>query len=79
MSHVEHSKYCHCVCTDLYELQAAIEEARAIHIKLEPRDECLLCGKTDGSCDNCKWTKNCVCCDEEWPCDTFIALDLKRS
>jgi len=35
MSHPEHSKHCHCVCTDLFDLQAAIEQARAIHYRHE--------------------------------------------
>jgi hypothetical protein len=77
MSHPDHSKHCHCVCTDLYDLQAAIETARAIHLQPEPRDKCIMCGATDGSCDNCKWVKNCIVCNEEWPCDTFIALDYQ--
>ena len=75
----EHTHYCHCVDTDLYELQAAIEEARAIHLEPEPKHNCIVCGNNAGLCDNCKWTKNCVVCNEVWPCDTFIALDLERS
>ena len=75
MSHPDHSKHCHCVCTDLFDLQAAIEQARAIHLKPEPRDECIMCKTNTGSCDNCKWVHNCIVCNEPWPCDTFIALD----
>ncbi len=80
MTNNEHSKYCHCVCTDLYELQAAIEQARAIHVQHEPRDKpCIACGTNYRACDNCKWLNDCVVCLETWPCDTFIALDLERS
>jgi hypothetical protein len=76
----EHSNYCHCVCTDLIDLQSAIEMARAIHIKHEPNDKpCLVCDTVDGSCDNCRWIKDCVVCAEAWPCDTFIALDYEAS
>jgi hypothetical protein len=75
----EHSKYCHCVCQDLFEYQAAIEMARAIHIKYTPNEKpCLICDRLDGACDNCRWIKDCVVCGELWPCDTFIALDLER-
>jgi hypothetical protein len=74
----EHSKHCHCVCTDLFDLQAAIEEARAIHYRKEPRDvNCLVCGTTTENCDNCKYLKDCIVCGEEWPCDTYIALDYQ--
>lgn len=75
MSHPEHSKHCHCVCTDLFDLQAAIEQARAIHMKATAKSECLICGTIEGKCENCKHINNCIVCDEEWPCDTFIALD----
>lgn len=75
----EHSQHCHCVCTDLADLQAAIEQAREIHLQPEPKTNCIMCGTTNGSCDNCKWVKNCIVCAEEWPCDTFIALDLETN
>jgi hypothetical protein len=75
----EHSQHCHCVCTDLAELQAAIEQARQIHLQPEPKTNCIMCGTTTGSCDNCKWVKNCIVCAELWPCDTFIALDLETN
>lgn len=75
----EHSQHCHCVCTDLAELQAAIEQAREIHLQPEPKTNCIMCGTTTGSCDNCKWVKNCIVCAEQWPCDTFIALDLETN
>jgi len=76
----KHSKYCHCVCQDLFEYQAAIEQARAIHIQYTPNDKpCLVCNTTNGSCNNCRWLKDCVACGQKWPCDTFIALDLERS
>ena len=78
MSHPDHSNHCHCVCTDLFDLQAAIEEARAIHLKPEPRDKCLMCGTTEGKCDNCKYIHDCIVCGEVWPCDTFIALDYMK-
>ena len=72
----QHSKYCHCVCTDLIDLQSAIEMARAIHIQHQPPNkDCLICGKQDGNCANCRYLKDCIVCGEEWPCDTFIALD----
>jgi hypothetical protein len=79
MSHPEHSKHCHCVCTDLFDLQAAIEEARAIHVRHEPviDKDCLVCGTKDRRCDNCKYLNDCIVCGEEWPCDTFIALDYR--
>ena len=75
----KHSQHCHCVCTDLADLQAAIEQARAIHLQPEPKTNCIMCGTTTGSCDNCKWVKNCIVCAEQWPCDTFIALDLETN
>ena len=75
----KHSQHCHCVCTDLADLQAAIEQARQIHLQPEPKTNCIMCGTTTGSCDNCKWVKNCIVCAEQWPCDTFIALDLETN
>jgi hypothetical protein len=76
MSHPEHSKHCHCVCTDLFDLQAAIEQARAIHYRHEKTEKpCLVCGTTDENCDNCRQYKDCIVCHEQFPCDTFIALD----
>jgi len=77
MANSEHSKYCHCVCTDLSDLQEAIEKARAIHLQPEPRDNCIMCGTSTGSCNNCKWILNCIICAERWPCDTFRALDIE--
>lgn len=72
----EHSKHCHCVCTDLFELQETIEQARALHFRKDPSGkDCLVCGTTTEDCDNCKFLKDCLVCGEEWPCDTFIALD----
>jgi hypothetical protein len=72
----EHSNYCHCVCTDLSDLQEAIEQARAIHYRKDASDkDCLVCGTKEENCDNCKFLKDCLVCGEEWPCDTFIALD----
>jgi len=75
MPHDEHSKHCHCVCTDLFDLQEAIEKARAIHTRYTPNKNCLMCGNTDGSCVNCAYLKDCIVCGDVWPCDTFIALD----
>jgi hypothetical protein len=78
MSH-DDSQYCHCVCTDLFELQAAIEMARAIHIQHQPPSkDCLICGNKDGNCANCSYLKDCIVCGEDWPCDTFIALDYDK-
>jgi len=75
MSH-DHSKYCHCVCTDLIDLQSAIEMARAIHIQYQPPTKpCLVCNTVDAACDNCKWNKDCIICGEVWPCETFKILD----
>lgn len=79
MSHPEHSKHCHCVCTDLFDLQAAIEQARAIHYRHEHKQTlCLVCNTLDEDCDNCRYLKDCVVCAEEFPCDTFIALDYMK-
>jgi hypothetical protein len=73
-----HSKHCHCVCADLADLQEAIETARAIHNRHEPKNnDCLVCGSKDENCENCRYLKDCIVCAEEWPCDTFIALDYE--
>jgi len=74
----DHSQHCHCNCNDLFDLQEAIEKALAIHIRPEPKNDCLMCNTNYGGCNNCKWVKNCIVCAELWPCDTFMALDINN-
>jgi len=75
---VDHSQYCHCVCTDIEVIMDAINDARAIHIQYLPREKpCIMCNTFDGTCDNCKWIKDCIVCGEAWPCDTIQALDYE--
>lgn len=71
-----HKYHSHCGCYYISDLEEAIEKALAIHIKPEPKANCLVCDTTTGSCDNCKWLKDCIVCNELWPCDTYITLDI---